>query len=166
MCGYSVGFSSDGQRLVYGCPGATVGLFLFAGKVKIVVFDSISRTWSKYTDIIEGEGVGYDTGRSVSISGNGHRIAYTGAVPTQLGNVYPGFFVLELDSDLTKWVPYGSFVQVGNFDDQLAVAANHDGNLVAVGNVGALQRGYATVYEAIYKGNDYPYYIVDSEYHN
>lgn len=166
LCGYSVDFSSDGQHVAYGCPGASAGLFLFAGRVEIARFDSTRQIWFQYNVSTDGKGSSYHIGRSVSVSGDGNRVAYSGAVPTKAGKSFPGLFMLELNEDSGEWVPYGSFIQEGIFRDLIVVATNYIGNLVAIGVVGPANEGYVTTYQAIYKGQNYPYHLVDSEYHN
>ena len=166
LCGHSVDFSSDGQHVAFGCPGASVGLFLLAGRVEIARFDPTRQIWSQYNVSTNGKGSSYHIGRSVSVSGDGNRVAYSGAVPTKADKSFPGIFVLELNEDIGEWVPYGSFIQEGIFRDRMVVATNFAGDLVAIGAVGPANEGYVTTYEAIYKGQNYPYHLVDSEYHN
>eukprot|EP00977_Amphora_coffeiformis_P017310 scaffold5540_cov181-Amphora_coffeaeformis.AAC.13 len=164
LCGYSVSLSEDGKNLVYGCPGSSIGLFPFAGRTVIANLDTSNHLWIEHPTQIQGEGVSYQMGRSVAISGNGKRLVSTGAVPTKDQDNFPGAFVYNHNEEVDGWQPYGSLIQTGVFHDKLATATNYEGNIVGVGVVGSVLEGYVVAYEAVVMEEEH--YYTNSEHHN
>jgi hypothetical protein len=162
LCGFSVDISRDGRRLVYGCPGASIGLNLFAGRLVIADFDPVDKMWLPHaTDTLRGDGVKFQTGRSVALSRDGQVVTWTGAVATASQDAYPGIFCRRYDASTdgrASWEPYGSFVQTGSFEDHLAVDTNSDGSLVVIGVVGSIPQGYAVTYHVLPLEDDFEFF--------
>ena len=176
LCGYAVDVSLNGERLAYGCPGASSATenFDFVGRVEIADWKATRGAWMSLRVRLEDSGRYYQAGRAVSLSGDGHRVAFSGAVPTRKEKSVSGIFVYEEQKRETllygeprrDWVPYGSFIpHHGTFLDRVAVATSRGGNIVAIGVAGSASKGHATTYKAIHKGSNYSYYFPDWKYH-
>ncbi|SMG52832.1 gliding motility-associated C-terminal domain-containing protein [Marivirga sericea] len=70
--GISVSLSADGNRVAIGAR-LNAGGGLDAGHVRI--YEDIAGTWSQILDDIDGEAAGNESGRSVSLSADGERLA-------------------------------------------------------------------------------------------
>ena len=130
MSGYSVSMSSDGKRVAVGAPGNGSG-GTYAGQVRVFEYDSTS--WIQIGSNINGKTAGDRSGFSVSLSGDGKRLAV--GAPYNDGGGSDAGHVLVYEYNFTSWVQLG-----GDIDGEAAqdysgwsVALSDDGSRVAVG---------------------------------
>ena len=69
LCGESVSLSSSGSRVAIGAPGYN------SSKGRVYIYDLIGSTWTKVDRNIDGNFFSNESGRSVSLSSSGSRVA-------------------------------------------------------------------------------------------
>ena len=146
--GVSVSLSSDGSRVAIGAFGNDGG-GSDAGHVRVYDFDS--STWVQVGGDIDGEAAGDNSGRRVSLSSDGSRVA-VGAAGNDGGGSDSGH-VRVYDYNSSTWVQVG-----GDIDGEAAggwsgasVSLSSDGSRVAVGATGndggGSDAGHVRVYD-------------------
>ena len=148
--GRSVSLSSDGSRVAIGAPGND-GSGTNAGHVRVYEFDS--STWIQVGGDIDGEAAGDESGLSVSLSGDGSRVAI-GAHLNDGGGSDSGH-VRVYDFDSSTWVQVGGDIDGEAAGDQSgdrkSISLSNDGSRVAIGGYlndgGSTDAGHVRVYE-------------------
>ena len=134
ISGSSVAMSANGNRVAVGAPGND-GTGANAGNVR--VFDLSGSTWVQVGSDIDGEAEADFSGRSVSLSADGARLAVgapkNGGGGTEAGHVrvyqWSGAAWVQLGADLDG--------QAGGDQAGASVALSEDGTRVAIGATGA-----------------------------
>ena len=160
VCGWSVSLSNDGNRVAIGCPGNTGTFNNFGGTSsgKVVLYDYITSSWDQVGSTITGESSSDHSGKSVSLSGDGSRVAI-GSTHNDDGGTNAGQVrIYEFDGTST-------WLQVGGSGDDLdgeasnnyfgnSVSLDRDGDRLAVGayghSGGGTNRGRTVVFQSRY----------------
>jgi hypothetical protein len=147
--GDEISISSDGSIVAIGAINNTGG----AGHVR--VFKNINGSWTQLGQDIDGDGSGDQSGRSVSLSSNGNRVAI-GANGND-GNGSNAGHVRIYDYDGSQWVQYGQDIDGEAINDYSGWSVSLSDNRVAIGayrNDGnGNNSGHARVYSL--GGNQY-----------
>jgi hypothetical protein len=130
LSGYSVSLSSDGRTVAIGALGGGIES---AGQVRVYAFSSDA--WTQLGADIDGEAANESSGYSVSLSGDGSRVAigapgYSGGADDGLVRVYAfasGAWG-QVGADIDGGAAY-SFASFWGY----AVSLSSDGNTVAIG---------------------------------
>jgi hypothetical protein len=131
--GLSVSLSADGSRVAIGAP-FNDGSGASAGHVRVYRWDAALSTpaWVQVGDDIEGEAAEDRSGRSVSLSADGSRVAI-GAENNAGGGTWRGH-VRVFDWDGIRWTQVGADIDGVADDDRSGVSAlSADGSRVAIG---------------------------------
>lgn len=138
--GIAISLSSDGHHLAIGATGNSNG--------HVQVYEWDEGAWSQVGAKIDGEIEGDNSGRSVSLSSDGSRLAIGAGGLTSRGHVQ----VLEWNG--TNWMQMGTKILAAWQDAQLgaSVSLSSDGSFLALGAPGNAP-GYAQVYE--WNGEDW-----------
>ena len=135
--GYSVSLSADGRRVAIGAPfndGYDDASFL-SGHTRIYEYDASTTTWTQLGRDIDGETEDDQSGRSVSLSADGRRVAigaiYNDGNGTDAGHTR----IYEYDASTTTWTQLGRDIDGEAEDDQsgYSVSLSADGRRVAIG---------------------------------
>lgn len=129
---YSIALSSDGYRVAIGIPQDDPGGATNAGSVK--VYDWNGTAWVQAGADIPGEAAGDNSGRSVSLSADGTRLA-VGAYLNQGVNGTTSGHVRVWEWDGSAWAQLGSDID-GEASGDMSGAASSisaDGTTVAIG---------------------------------
>jgi uncharacterized protein YjbI with pentapeptide repeats len=146
--GKSVSINSDGTRVAIGA-SFNDGTASNAGHTRVFEWDGIS--WNKMGDDIDGEAVNDLSGNSVSISGDGTRVAIGASFNDGTASNAGHTRVFEWDG--ISWNKMGDDIDGEAVNDQSgkSVSINSDGTRVAIGaylNDGtASNAGHARVFE-------------------
>jgi len=128
--GSSLAMSNDGSRLAVGAPNN----YAYTGHVRVYQYNSVDDEWSLMGIDLDGDVRGGNAGTSVTISGDGSRVAMGAPhVSSSTGQSTAGR-VLIFSYDGTNWVPSGDAIesQVRAFLGG-AVALSENGNRLVVG---------------------------------
>ena len=146
--GLSVSLSLNGTVVAIGAKGNDGG-GSDAGHVRVYEYDS--STWIQVGADIEGEAAGDQSGYSVSLSGDGSRLA-VGAILNDDGETDAGH-VRVYEYDTSTWVQVGVDIDGEAYHDRsgIFVSMSIEGTVVAIGahrhdGVGS-DSGYVRVYE-------------------
>ncbi|HPE84142.1 MAG TPA: hypothetical protein PLV43_10530, partial [Aequorivita sp.] len=129
--GYSVSLTPTGNRLAVGATGAAAGGYPSAGKVS--VFDWNGSSWEIVGSTIDGVYNDINSGWSVSLDGNGNRVAisapHAGLSGTQIGEVRIYTF------DGSDWSQLGNVIEGENQYDYMghSIKLSANGERVAIG---------------------------------
>jgi hypothetical protein len=132
--GFSVSLSADGTRVAVGAL-LNDGGGSDAGHVRVYEYNFSSTAWVQLGADIDGEAAGDGSGRSVSLSSNGHRLAtsaiYNDRTASDAGHVR----VFEYDFLSYSWIQLGSSIDGEAENDQsgFSVCLSSDGSRVAIG---------------------------------
>ena len=131
--GSACSLSEDGNRIAIGDPTAT-GSFVESGVVQI--FDWNGASWVQAGTDIPGDASFDDYGHSVSLSGDGNRLAI--GAPGNDGNGSNAGHVKIFEWDGVNWSQVGTAIEGEAADDDSgwSVSLTHDGNLLAIGSPG------------------------------
>jgi hypothetical protein len=143
--GTSVSLSADGSRVAIGAPFNDGG-GNDSGHVR--VYQLVDNTWVKLGGDIDGEAAGDESGRSVSLSADGSRVAI-GSRYNSDGGFYAGH-VRIYDWNGSNWVQAGADIDGENNNDNsgYSVSISADGSRVAIGAIHANNyRGNVRIYE-------------------
>jgi hypothetical protein len=164
--GLSVSLSSDGTTLAVGAP-YNDGSGTNAGHVRVYKYDATKQTaqmvqtsanfgpvgWNRLGADIDGEAADDNSGRSVSLSADGSRVAI-GAYGNDATGSYAGHVrVYEYNSSGNNWVQLGADIDGGSAYDNsgLSVSLSSDGTTLAVGapyhDVNGIDDGRVCVYK-------------------
>jgi len=146
--GWSVSLSADGLRLAVGAFGNDENGFS-SGHTRIYDWDG--NTWVQVGEDIDGEESNDQSGRSVSLSADGTRIAI-GAY-TNDGNGSDSGHVRLFEWDVNKWEQLGSDINGEAIDDLSgwSVFLSADGLRLAVGAYGNDGNGGSSGHVKVYK---------------
>ncbi|WP_396602572.1 T9SS type A sorting domain-containing protein [Algibacter sp. R77976] len=148
LFGYSISLSVDGSVVAIGAP-SNDGNGSNSGHVRI--YKDINDSWFQVGSDIDGEAVGDNSGRSVSLSSNGNIIAI-GAYFND-GNGFDSGHVRIYKNVNDSWVQIGSDIDgeaEGDFSGN-CVSLSSDGSIVAIGAVLNNGNGTASGHVRIYK---------------
>ena len=146
--GFSVSLSDDGNRVAIGSP-FNDGNNDNSGQVRVYEFTNGS--WTQLGIDIEGQGSNSQSGYSVSLSGNGSRLAIGAPSKSDIGNRFGQVRIYELTNG--DWVQLGGDLNgVNEFDFfGWSVALSKDGHRVAIGGTqeggSASNLGLARIFE-------------------
>ena len=134
--GFSVSFSSDGDRLAIGAPENDGGAS-DAGHVRVYDWDSVLLTWEQLGLDIDGEAAGDGSGNSVSLSSDGNRLAIGAPGSDGAGGFTGDVRVYDWDSVSLSWVQLGLAIDGEGADDfsGSSVSLSSDGNRLAIGAI-------------------------------
>lgn len=145
--GYSISLSSDGQTVAIGASGNDAN-GNDAGHVR--VFEWNGTEWSQVGEDIDGEVAHDGSGRGVSLSPDGLRVAIGAYMNDAGGNISEAGHVRVYEWDGTEWTQLGEDIDgKGSFDwTGLGESISIIGNRVAVGAAGNGNHvGYVRVFE-------------------
>jgi len=135
--GWSVSLSANGSRVAIGAP-TNRGRFLpgdDSGHVRVYDWDEAVAAWTQVGNDIDGEAAGDMSGRSVSLSADGSRVAI--GAPSNDGAGAPGNgagHVRVYDWNGTAWTQVGGDIDGEEGDGSgWSVSLSADGSRVAVG---------------------------------
>ena len=130
--GTSIAIAEDGSRIVIGAASNDESGNA-AGHVRVFEWDSGLLTWGQVGTDIDGVAGGDESGTSVAISGNGHRIAIGSPYNDGMANGTGHVRVFEFDGN--AWSQAGEDIEGSVLADWLgqSVAMSADGNRIAVG---------------------------------
>jgi hypothetical protein len=144
--GWSVSLSSDGSRVAIGASG-NAGTASYAGHVR--VYELSGNTWTKVGQDIDGEAAGDESGRSVSLSSDGSRVAI-GAIYND-GTASNAGHVRVYDLSGNSWTQVGQDIdgEAARDESGWSVSLSSDGSRVAIGAIynTASNTGHVRVYE-------------------
>ena len=131
--GKSVSISNDGTVVAIGAPYNDGG-GMSSGHVR--VYKYLNGSWSLRGSDIDGSATNQVLGHSVSLSGNGNRVAI--GAPLSFDSVYFGGEVKVFDYSNGSWSQVGGSILGENIYDCLgsSVSLSDDGNTLATGGVG------------------------------
>ena len=145
----SISLSSDGRIVAIGASNND-GNGNFSGHVR--VYENLSGTWTQIGSDIDGEGVGDQSGRSVSLSDDG-RIIAIGALFNNGNNGFNSGHVRVYENLSGIWTQIGNDIDGEATDDfsGISVSLSSDGRIVAIGapfNQGnGFNSGHTRIYE-------------------
>jgi len=145
--GTAVSLSSDGLTLAIGAPQNDNANGGNAGHVRVYEFDAVADDWAQLGLDIDGEGISYNFGTSVSLSDDG--LTVTASAPRNdgiSGSDVGRTRIFKFDSTTDDWVQVGSGIDGESNSDQSgdSVSLSSDGLTVAIGarsNAGATGSG-------------------------
>ena len=145
--GYSVSLSSDGGIVAIGAP-SNEGNGSNSGHVRI--YENISSVWTQIGADIDGEGVGDESGTSVSLSSDGNTVAI-GAFGND-GNGYDSGHVRIYKNISDVWTQIGADIDGEASSDYSGscVCLSSDGNMVASGAFGNDENGSDSGHVRVY----------------
>jgi len=132
--GYSVSMSSDGTRVAIGAPGTfDYGNGSNSGHVR--VYAESGGTWTKVGQDINGEASGDESGRSVSMSSDGTRVAIGASYNDGTGDDAGHVRVYDWNSATPAWEQVGQDIDGEFAYDQFgySVSMSSDGTRLAIG---------------------------------
>lgn len=151
--GISISLSNDGNRIIVGAPveDNTYTIYRFAQ-----VYENVVGVWTKIGADIFGEALNGKFGSSVSISGDGTKVA-VGDYMNNVGGVSAGdrgsTRVYQYNSSAGGWQKIGQDIDGIVGEEQLSgysVSLSDDGNILAIGapnNPGTSYNGSTRVYK-------------------
>jgi hypothetical protein len=157
--GGAVAISSDGSRVAIGAFGNSNDITGQAGHVRVFDFVSITDTWTKVGNDIDGEAAGDFSGYALAISADGSRVAI-GADGNTNDNTGQSGHVRVFDFDLSSdtWTKVGQDIDGRAANDLfgISVALSSDGDRVVIGAIGTPNQfgsggipGYVRVFDAV-----------------
>ena len=147
--GRAVSMNTDGTRIAVGAPyheGDT-------GTVRIYDWDADSSSWVQLGADIDGEAAGDQAGISVSLSGDGDRVAIGAPLNDGNGSDSGHVRVYEWDDDASSWVQLGADLDgEATLDNSgSSVSLSSDGTRVAIGahknDGGGADAGHVRVFQ-------------------
>ena len=141
--GAAVSLNSDGSHLAVGAPRTNAN----AGQVKVFLYATETDSWSQLGSDITGSSSGQHAGWSLSLSGDGERVA-VGLPLKEAQKGHTG--VYKYHSVTSSWTLMGAFIagQATNDFGGTSVALSSDGSRLAVGiPYWNAQKGKVRVYD-------------------
>ena len=147
--GFSVSLSSDGSRVAIGA-SSNDGAGNNSGHVRIYQYNNNS--WSQLGADINGEAAGDYSGRSVSLSSDGSRVAIGASANDGNGSSSGHVRIYEYDSGSDSWAQLGSDIDwEAAGDSSHKVSLSSDGSRVAIGaegnDGGGTDSGHVRIYD-------------------
>uniref|UniRef100_A0A7S1ZIA9 Uncharacterized protein n=1 Tax=Ditylum brightwellii TaxID=49249 RepID=A0A7S1ZIA9_9STRA len=144
--GYAVSISDNGQRVAVGARFSSDNGDR-SGQARVFEYNETSLLWDQLGGIIEGEKAGDSAGYSVSVSGDGYRVAVGSP---KAGNNVGSVRIFQYDGiswSLLGQEIFGESVRAfaGN-----AASMSHDGNTVAIGFRGSSEVGFSSGRVSVY----------------
>jgi hypothetical protein len=136
--GWSVSMNTDGTRMAVGAPKSSSILDYYEGYLRVYQYDQTTAVWQQMGADIEGTAGSEERGKTVSISGDGTRVASCGTSGML-------FMVHEWDVDSQSWVSMSGLPSHGGDTHQWTFAISSDGKRVACVNPVAYMK--LTVFE-------------------
>ncbi|MEO9483948.1 MAG: hypothetical protein ABJG47_10900 [Ekhidna sp.] len=132
LAGWAISLSDDGSILAVGAR-LNGGSGIFAGHVR--VYENVADNWVQLGEDIDADADNDQVGQSVSISGDGTRVAVGGHFHKEVGTKRGQVRVFENVSG--TWSQVGEDIDgEANFDESgWSVSINQDGSVVAVGAI-------------------------------
>jgi len=145
--GLSVDLSRDGTMIAIGAPGYDIGGQENCGLVQVYAYDNGDDNWYKVFGLIGL--VGDECGISVSLSGDGTKVAF-GCYQYFAGE--GKLFIYQDNKELGKWVNT-LYVAGEKYNDHFgaSVSLSDDGNVVAAGGNGNDGNGNLSGHIRVYK---------------
>jgi len=145
--GIAVSLSSDGLILAIGAPQNDNANGSNAGHVRVYEFDAVADDWIQLGLDIDGEGISYNFGTSVSLSDDG--LTVTASAPRNdgiSGSDVGRTRIFRFDNTTNNWVQVGSGIDGESNSDRSgdSIDLSSDGLTVAIGarsNVGGASPG-------------------------
>jgi hypothetical protein len=156
--GISLSLSADGSRVAIGAylNDASGNLLSVAGHVRIYEYKSLGNNWIQLGADIDGEAANDFSGRSVSLSADGSRVAIGADSNDASGNLLSDaghVRVYQYDSSGNNWVQLGADIdgEAANDYSGWSVSLSADGSIVAIGagsnDATGSNAGHVRVYE-------------------
>jgi hypothetical protein len=151
--GWDVALSGDGQTVVVGAPGSSVGAY-GAGQVKVLRYDGLN--WVQLGSDLLGFFDEDNFGRAVDITNDGNTIIVGAQYSDANGFNSGSTQVFEFDG--TNWILKGNILTgVSNDEFGTSVSISNDGNRIAVGapytNTSELDNGVLRIFD--YNGSQW-----------
>lgn len=148
--GRSVSMSDDGNLLAIGAP-ANSGNGAYSGHVRVFKWDGLE--WMQMGQDIDGEATGDASGRSVSLSGNGSKVAI--GASSNDGNGHRSGHVRVYEWDGINWTQVGEDIDGKGPEAQSgrSVSLSDDGNTIAIGGNTNTLVGFNPGHVRVYKWN-------------
>ena len=150
--GTSVSLSSDGSRVAIGA-NENDGNGSNSGHVRIYEYNSTTSAWDKLGDDIDGEAEWDLSGVSVSLSGDGSRVAIGAIYNDGNGNESGHVRIYEYNSTTSAWSKLGDDIDGEAAVDRSgdSVSLSSDGSRVAIGAIyndgNGTSSGHVRIYE-------------------
>ena len=132
--GFSISLSDDGSIIAIGAPDYTEPSNFEIGQVR--VFQNQSGTWTQIGNSIIGEEFSDHSGFSISLSGDGNRIAIGAPNNGVIENVGSNFGHVRIyENQSGTWTQIGGDIngEAPNDNSGHSVSLNQDGTIVAIG---------------------------------
>ena len=131
--GFSVSLNSDGSRVAIGAT-ANDGNGTDAGHTRIFEYNSSSSSWVQLGADIDGEAAGDISGHSVSLNGDGTRVAIGAPLNAENGAESGHTRIFEYNSSSSSWVQLGADIDSEAAGDKSgwSVSLSSDGTRVAI----------------------------------
>ena len=143
LCGASVSLSSDGSVMAMGCPGTTIDGKLNAGRASVFQYHP-TFGWTKVGQSLDGFFRLAQFGFSISLSGNGSRVAIGAPFVDPQGSLISRVYVYEVSLSDLMWYPLGDVIEglyLADMSGQ-SISLSSDGLTLAIG---APRRRYVQV---------------------
>jgi hypothetical protein len=159
--GYSVSLSTDGARVAIGAPGNDVNSRLNSGHVRVYSWNGTS--WVKLGDDIDGEAADDLSGWSVSMSGDGSRVAI--GAKWNAGNGAESGHVRVYSWINSAWVQLGVDINGEAIGDESghSVSLSTDGAWLAIGAPLNGGTGTNSGHVRIYSWNGFAWTLVTTD---
>ena len=134
--GYSVSLSSDGTIVAIGAPGNN-GESSSDNLGHVRVFENQSNVWTQLGADIDGENIGYESGKSVSLSSDGTVVAI--GAPDNGENGIQSGHVRVYKYESGNWVQVGNDIdgEVAHYRTGWSVSLSADGSILVIGEIGS-----------------------------
>jgi hypothetical protein len=132
--GRSLGLSTDGSTVAIGATGNNDA---GAGAGHVRVYRNIAGIWTQIGDDIDGESESDQSGSSVSINGNGTRVAIASPHHAGINGAFSGQVRVYEETD-GNWIQVGVDIEGEALGDESGteVSLNADGTIIAIGAEG------------------------------
>jgi len=139
--GSSVSLSQDGSRVAIGGYGND-GNGINTGHARVFELND-SRNWVQLGGEIDGEAVSDGSGRSISISSDGAKVAIGATGNDDNGSNSGHVRIFELNESSNSWIKLGDDIdgEVADDGSGCSVSLSHDGTIVAIGATGNDSKG-------------------------
>ena len=152
----SVSLSPDGTRVAIGAYNNTSSVGSYAGHVRVYEWDSGTSMWTQVGSDIDGEASGDFSGRAVSMSSDGTRVAIGAAENDGTGSYAGHVRVYKWNSVTSLWTQMGQDIDGEAAGDMsgTSVSMSPDGTRVAIGANGNDDSGSYAGHVRVYEWNN------------